>query len=213
MRVVLATFFLALTTTVATPARSAEQILEVLQRSQQMQLDALSKHQIDADDPRAVVIQATFERVHNMVRTPADVRLIVVEGPLLAMCLMGRVVAANVSIAHLSEAERTFILAHELGHVALGHWAQLGELYQHHIPGDVVQEKTDPVAAALGRDASAMAHQHEFEADAFAMRLLRRLGEPDDTPTVLFLEHLPLVRPTATHPGTHQRLAHMRELE
>jgi Zn-dependent protease with chaperone function len=112
----------------------------------------------------------------------------------------------------MSEAERTFILGHELGHVALGHWAKLGELYQHHIPGDVVPEKTDPVAAELGRDASALAHQQEFEADAFALRLLRRMGEPDDTPTVLFLQHLPLVRPTATHPGTYQRLAHMREL-
>jgi Zn-dependent protease with chaperone function len=212
MRAVLAIFFLAYAITVATPAESAESIHDVLQRSQQMQLDALTKQQIDASDPRVAVIQTSFERVLHAVRTPSDVRLIVVKGPLLAVCLMGSVVAANVSIAELSEAERTFILAHEVGHIALDHWAQLGALYQEHIPGEVVQEKTDPVAAVLGRDASAMAHRHEFEADAFALRLLRFLGEPEDTPMVLFLEHLPLVRPTATHPGTHQRLAQIRTL-
>ena len=212
MRVALAIFFLASATTAATPAASAERIHDVLQRSQQMQLDALSERQIDGDDPRARVIQATFHRVRQALPTPIEVPLIVVEGPLLAMCLMGRVVAANVSIAGLSEAERTFILAHEVGHVTLHHWAQLGALYQQHIPGEVVREKTDPVAAALGRDASALVHNQEFAADAFALRMLQQLGEPEDTPVVLFLEHLPLVKSTATHPGTHQRLAQMRTL-
>jgi Zn-dependent protease with chaperone function len=212
MRGFLTNLLLALTAVAATPAWSGENIRDVLQRSQQMQLDALSKRQIAADDPRVVTIQATFERVLHAVHAPSDVRLIVVEGPLLAVCLMGRVIAANVQIAEMSEAERTFIIAHEVGHVALDHWAKLGDLYQHHIPTDVVKEKTDPVAEVLGRDASAMAYQHEYEADAFALRLLRRLGDPEDTPVVLFLEHLPPVRATATHPGTHQRLAQMRAL-
>lgn len=194
------------------PARAAEDIRAVLQRSQQMQLDALSRQQVDAADPRVAVLHASFERVVNAVHAPADVRLIVVESPLLAVCLMDRVVAVNVAVADLTEAERTFVLAHEVGHIAYSHWAQLGDLYQQHIPGPVVKEHTDAIAGVLGREASALSHRHEFEADAFAFRMLRRLGESEDAPVVLFQEHLPLVKATAMHPGTHQRLTQLRTL-
>jgi Zn-dependent protease with chaperone function len=78
---------------------------------------------------------------------------------------------------------------------------------------EVRPDTTDPVAGILGRAASELSHRHEYEADAFALRLLRRLGESDDTPVVLFTEHLPMVKATATHPGTHQRLAHLRRVD
>jgi Zn-dependent protease with chaperone function len=74
----------------------------------------------------------------------------------------------------------------------------------------VVPATTDPVAGVLGREASALSHRQEFEADAFALRLLRRMGEPDDTPIVLFQQHLPLVKATATHPGSYERLARLQ---
>lgn len=203
---------MALITAFSAPAWCAEDILDVLQRSQQMQLDALTEAAVDPASPEARVVQQSFERALMVLKMPVDVRLIVVRGPLLAVCLMGKVVAANVSLADLSEAERVFVLAHELGHVAHDHWPQLGQLYKRHIPGAVVPATTDPVAGILGREASALAHQHEYEADAFALRLLRRMGEPEDTPIVLF-QHLPMVKATATHPGTQQRVAHLRTLQ
>lgn len=206
------TLALTLAALTVTPARSGDDIRSVLLRSQQMQLDALMAQQVSDQDPRAEVIHASFDRVLNAVNVPSDIRLIVVRTPLLAVCLMGRVVAVNVGVADLSEAERTFVLAHEVGHVAYSHWAQLGDLYQDYIPGTVSREHTDAVAAALGRDATQLMHRHEFEADAFAFRLLRRLGESDDTPVVLFQEHLPFVVNTATHPGTQQRIAQLRSL-
>lgn len=190
----------------------AEGILQVLERSQQMQLDALRSMEVPASEPKAAVVRASFDKVLGHLVMQQDVPLLVMRGPLLAVCLMGRVVAANETLADLSENEREFILAHELAHVAHAHWAQLGELYLQHIPGDVVQQHTDRVAGVLGHEASALAHQHEYEADAFALRLLRRIGAPDDTPIVLFQQHLPQVKTTATHPGTAQRLAQLREL-
>lgn len=204
---------MALMACLASPAWSGEDILQVLHRSQQMQLTALEKLEVDPDSEEARRIRDSFERVLTVLRAPpGDVRLIVVRGPLLAVCLMGKVVAANVSIADLTESERLFVLAHEVGHIQLGHWPQFGALYKQHIPGEVVPATTDPVAGVLGREASALSHQHEYEADAFALKLLRHMGEPDDTPIVLFTEHLPAVKATATHPGTHQRLAHLRTL-
>jgi Zn-dependent protease with chaperone function len=197
----------------AAPRARAENILQVLQRSQQMQLDALRRLEVDPNEPKARVIQASFEQVLGHLVISQDVPLLVVRGPLLAVCLMGRIVAANETLADLSESERQFILAHELGHVAHAHWAQLSDLYLQHIPGEVVQDKTDAVAGVLGRDASALTHQQEYEADAFALRLLKRIGAPDDTPIVLFQQRLPMVKATATHPGTAQRVAHLRELQ
>lgn len=196
------------------PAWCAEDILDVLQRSQQMQLDALAAQEVDPASEASQVVQRSFDRVVEALnlRQPG-MRLIVVRSPLLAVCLMGRVIAANVSLADLTESERLFILAHELGHIEHGHWAQLGALYKRHIPGEVVASTTDPVAGILGREASELSHRHEYEADAFALRLLRRLGEPEETPVVLFTEHLPMVKTTATHPGTHQRLAHLRQTD
>lgn len=204
-------FLMALLTAACAPAWCGEDILAVLQRSQQMQLDALSATTVATDHPAAQAIQRSFDQVSAAMGLTQTVPLMVVRGPLLAVCLMGRVVAANVSLADLSESERRFVLAHELGHIAHGHWSQLGKLYKRHIPGEVVQEHTDAIAGVLGREASQLSHEHEYEADAFALRLLRRMGDPEDTPLVLF-QHLPLVKATATHPGTHQRVAHLRTL-
>lgn len=205
---------MALMIACSAPAWCAEDIIDVLQRSQQMQLDALAAQEVDPASAESQVVQRSFDKVLSALnlRQPG-VRLIVVRSPLLAVCLMGRVVAANVSLANLTESERLFILAHEVGHIAHRHWAQLGALYKEHIPGEVRPETTDPVAGILGRAASELSHQHEYEADAFALRLLRRLGEPEDTPIVLFTEHLPMVKTTATHPGTHQRLAHLKRVD
>jgi hypothetical protein len=195
----------------AAPAWPAEDILQVLERSQRMQLDALLADEVPADDAGARVIQESFDRVREAIAEPVEVRLVVVRGPLLAVCLMGKVVAANVSLAEMSESERLFVLAHEMGHVVKHHWDAVGALYKQYIPGDVVKEKTDPIAGPLGRDASAQAHQHEFEADAFALRLIRRMGQPEDTPVVLF-QHLPPVKASATHPSSSQRLVQLRQL-
>lgn len=199
-------------TMLALPEARAENILQVLERSQKMQLEALRRLEVEAANPKAQAIRASFDEVMGHLVIGHDVPLIVVRGPLLAVCLMGRIVVANEMLADLSESERQFILAHELGHVAHAHWAQLGDLYLQHIPGEVVQQHTDTIAAQLGRDASALTHQQEHEADAFALRLLKRIGAPDDTPIVLFQQHLPMVKATATHPGTAQRVAYLREL-
>ena len=196
----------------APPAWSAEDILQVLERSQRMQLEALVADEVPPDDPKGQLIRESFDKVVAAVPEPVEVRLVVVRGPLLAVCLMGKVVAANVSLADMSESERLFVLAHEVGHVAKHHWAAVGALYKQYIPGEVVQEKTDPISGPLARDASAQAHQQEFEADAYALRLIRRMGQPEDTPVVLF-QHLPPVKASATHPSSSQRLVQLRMVQ
>jgi Zn-dependent protease with chaperone function len=195
----------------AAPAWGGEGIKEVLDRSQKMQFDSLAARQVEPQSREARVIHASFEHLLTKVGTPVAVKLMVVRGPLLAVCLLGHVVVANASLADMSESERQFILAHELGHVSHGHWDQLGRLYQKYIPDEVVQQHTDAIAAPLGREASQMAHDQEYEADAFAHDVLRRMGQPRDTAVRIF-HRLPLVKRTPTHPGTMERLAHIRSL-
>ena len=204
---------MALSTLTALPAWCGEDILAVLQRSQQMQLDALTRTQVERDSADAQILQGSFDKVMTTLNVaPGDVQLIVVRSPLLAVCLMGKVIAVNAAVAQMPEGERLFILAHEIGHTVRGHWAQFGALYKQHIPGDVLPTTTDPVARLLGAQASELSHRQEFEADAFALRVLQRLGERADTPIVMFQQHLPPVKTTATHPGTHQRIAHLQQL-
>jgi Zn-dependent protease with chaperone function len=164
-----------------------------------------------ADSPRAAVVRASFDRLASQYGAGLELDVRIVNGPIVAECLHGRTIVANESLAEQPEGVRLFVLAHEIGHAVLGHWDKLAALYQRHIPGAVVPENTDPVAGALGREASQLSHEHELEADAFAYSVIRALGYDLDTAfAVLRLQGVQA--DTATHPGTRKRLAHLRSL-
>lgn len=187
-----------------------ENITDVLERSQRVRLEALPA--ADADSARAQRVRDSFDKVVRAAALREPVELRVIRGDTVAETLQGRVVVANESLADLTEGERAFILAHELGHVALGHWSQLGQLYLRYIPGAVTPEKTDPVAGALGRDASGLSHRHELDADAFSVHTLRALGHSEEDAFSAF-KRMGLTRDTPTHPGTRKRMASLRELQ
>lgn len=189
----------------ALPAR-AQGIVDVLRQSQQARLDALPPAPASERSER---VQASFETLRRLLPADVAVELRVIGGATVAETLHGRIVCANQSLADLDEGQRLFVLAHELGHVVAGHWAQMRGVYQRWIPGEVTPERTDPVAGQLGREASALSHRHEFEADAYGVSLLRRLGRPVDDALDAF-RHLGMTQDTATHPGTRKRIAVLR---
>jgi predicted Zn-dependent protease len=187
-----------------------EGIRDVLERSHRTRLEAMPL--ADANSPRAAVVRATFDRAVQAAALREPVELRVIRGATLAETLHGRVVVANESLAELTEGERAFIIAHELGHIAMGHWARLGQLYLRHVPGAVTPQTTDPVAGPLGRDASALSHRHELDADAYSLHTLRKLGHADDDAFAAF-RRMGLTRETPTHPGTRQRMASLRDVQ
>ena len=189
----------------AGPARS-EDIADVLRRSQQMRLGSMT---LSSDAARTKAIRDSFENLRYSLGPNLTVELRITSGGSYAETLHGNIVIANESIADLPEGERLFILAHELGHVAAGHWAQMNQLYKRWIPGEVKPELTDPVSGLLGRDASGLAHQHEYSADVFALRLLRDLGWSESHAYSAFLRQ-GMQLDTATHPGTRKRVASLR---
>lgn len=189
------------------PAWCAEDIVDVLRRSQDQRLQA--QPPAAADSERAAIVQRSFRTLLQALPSAPSVELRVTRGALLAETLHGHIIVAHESLAEMQESARLFILAHELGHVAMQHWLRTALLYQKWVPGAVTPERTEPVAALLGREASALAHEHEFAADAFAAGLLHRLGYGDDELLAAFRQ-LGAVHDTATHPGTRRRIASLR---
>ncbi|MGC4078153.1 MAG: M48 family metalloprotease [Rubrivivax sp.] len=190
----------------AAQAADPSAIGEVLEHSQQQRLDAFH---LAADGPRAAAVRASFERLRRVAAPGVEVELRVITGETIAETLQGHVIVAHERLADLSEGQRTFVLAHELGHVVHDHWAAMGGVYRRWVPGEVTPERTDPVAGALGRDASALAHRQEFEADAWALETLGRMGFASDDAVGAFLS-LGMQPDTATHPATRKRVAALR---
>jgi len=183
-----------------------EDIVDVLRRSQQQRLDAMTRA---PSGDRARIVRSSFEKLCKALKPEMEVDLVVIAGATVAETMHGHIVVANESLADLPEGERMFILAHEIGHVVNDHWHQMGGLYKRWIPGEVTPSQTDPVAGLLGRDASGLAHRHEFEADAFALRTLRALGFGPEVAVSAFMRQ-GMQHDTATHPGTRKRLAALR---
>ena len=191
----------------AAPAWCQEDIVDVLRRSQELRLQA--QPLADADSARAASVRRSFDALLQALQPQPSVELRVIRGPVLAETLHGHIIVANESLADMPESVRLFVLSHELGHVAMQHWLRTALLYQKWVPGAVTPAHTDPVADKLGREASALAHEQEFAADAFAARLLQTLGREDDDLMAVF-RHLGMTQDTATHPGTRKRIASLR---
>lgn len=185
------------------------EIVVVLYRSQQQRLDAMPR--ADAGSERAQKVRASFDLLTAKLRRLPPVELTIIRGETIAETLHGHRVVANESLADLPEGERLFVLAHELGHVMLGHWAQLGLMYQKWVPGAVTPAQTDAVATQLGREGSALSHRQEYEADAFGLRLVRSLGLTEQDVMAAFMD-LGVRNDTATHPATRKRVAALRSI-
>lgn len=188
----------------------AEDIGQVMQRSHETRLAAFEA--APADSPRAARLKAMFERIAAPMRLEPPAQLRVVSGNVVAETMLGHVVVVNELFGDLPEPQLMFLLAHELGHVAGGHWAQLLAVYREYIPGEVTQDRTDAIAAPLGRAASALSYRQELEADRHGLKVLQSNGYGREDAQA-FLIGRGLYYDSATHPGTRKRLAQLREAD
>lgn len=189
----------------------AEDIAQVLQRSQQWRLQ-----QRPAPDLQSVAsarVRTSFERLQQLDPRATDLKLQIVGGELFAEALFGqRTLVVSESAGELPEGERLLMLAHEMGHLMLGHWGGLSALYRSHIPGEVTPQTTDPVARQLSIEAQILSHRQEFEADGYGFALVRKMGFGLDNAFGLLMRQ-GLQFDTPTHPGTRRRLAQLRVME
>jgi hypothetical protein len=186
---------------------AAPGIVAVLCHSQQVRLDAMNL--ADGSGLHARTVRDSFDLLQRRLRIAPPVVMRVIGGEVAAETLHGDIVVANETLANLPEGERLFVLAHEPRHVVLGHWGQMVQVCRQWEPGTVTQQQTDGVAKPLGREASALAHRQQFEADAFGLRAVRRLGLSEQDAVAAVMD-LGMRNETATHPGTQKRGAARR---
>jgi hypothetical protein len=193
-------------------ATAGESIEQVLDRSQMMRLSQCPP--ADAQSAAAQRVRQSLQRLTALAGADAPaVELVLVGGGLFAEALLDRPgIAVSQAVGDLPEGERLLLLAHELGHVRLGHSRALKALYRTHIPGEVRPETTNQVSAVLGQEAHTLSHRHEHEADAYGYALVRSLGFGVDNAFAL-LTRQGMQMDSATHPGTRRRLAQLRMLE
>lgn len=188
----------------------AVEIGEVLERSQQQRLEAGVP--AAADSERARRIRESFDHLVQLAPTEHPVELRILQGGLQAEAMLGRVLVVGEAVGDLPQGERLMLLAHEYGHLSMGHWSALVGLYRQHIPGEVRPDTTDPVAGALGAQGQQMSHRHEYEADAFGFALVRRLGIGLDEALSLLMRR-PVNFDSPTHPATRRRIAQLRSIQ
>jgi hypothetical protein len=194
---------------VMAPAR-AEDIVEVLERSQRLRLE---QRVAAPDSERTQRVRQTFDRLLSRSQVASQsVELRVMLGGVQAEAMLGRLLVVGDAVGDLPEGERLMLLAHELSHLTLGHWQALCAVYRKHIPGEVRPDTTDPVAGALGRDAHQLSHRHEYDADAHGFVLARSLGATLDDALSLLMRQ-PMVSDSPTHPATRRRIAQFRTLQ
>lgn len=187
-----------------------EDIVQVLQRSNELRLAGWAA--APAESARGHRLQEVFDMLAEPLRLDSKPELRVVTGNVVAETLLGHVVVVNEVMGDLPLPQLIFLLGHELGHVAGGHWPQLVALYQQLIPGEVTREHTDSVSAELGRTASMLSHRQELEADLHGLKCLQERGYTRED-AVAFLMGRGLYFDTATHPGTRKRLGQLREAD
>jgi Zn-dependent protease with chaperone function len=190
-------------------AVDAGDIIAVLQRSHRLRLEAMPM--AERHSPRAQRVRAGFDALVRCLPSAPPVELVVVKGQTLTETLHGNIIVANEALGDLPEGEILFFLAHEFGHVVLGHWPEMGLLYRRWVPGEVTPQHTDTVAGRLGSEASALAHRQEFEADAFGLRTLHALGLTEQDAVNGFVR-LGVRGDTVTHPSTRKRVAALRAI-
>jgi hypothetical protein len=115
----------------------------------------------------------------------------------------GRTIILSARLARLPQVQRYFIIAHEFAHHRLDHQVQTG----------------GPLAGIVSRhgksskavDATELAHRTEFEADAYAVRMMHAEGLDPNEAAKLF-DSMGEGTDSATHPAFSRRAQAIRDV-
>ena len=163
---------------------------------------------VAADQPQRQRVEADVLRFLMVAPVPSHVTFQVMECADDGFVYQGTTIVLSTRLSRLSSAQRFFIIAHELGHVALQHHAATSKFV-----AKAVRNARDE-RAARARIASglpAMSQQNELDADAFAIRLMREAGEDPEEAARLF-ESIGEGKDNSTHPSPGRRSRAIRSM-
>jgi Zn-dependent protease with chaperone function len=151
---------------------------------------------IAADHPQRQQIEDDIAGFMQAVPAAAEVRFEVQDCAMDGQLYNGKTIVLSVRLARLSQPQRFFIIAHEYGHYQLDHHSVMSGLLSRR-----AVHRHEEVAAAPGVE---LAHRTEFEADAYAVRLMNANGlDPEDA--ALLFDSLGAGKDNNTHPAFARR--------
>jgi len=158
--------------------------------------------------PQRQVIEADITRFTRAVSLPDGVGFQVLDCEADGFVHQGKTIVLSTRLARMNPQQRFFIIAHELGHVALGHHGAMRSFVAR-IVGDQPDESR--ARARLASGLAQISHQHEFDADAFAVRTMQAAGLDPEQAAWIF-DSIASDKDNATHPSARRRALAIRAL-
>lgn len=154
------------------------------------------------------LMEADVARFRQKVPAATDVAFQVLDCEADGFVYQGETIVLSTRLARLNPQQRFFIIAHELGHLTLGHHGAMRSF----VARIVDQQRDEARARAqLVSSLSAISHRHELDADAFAVRTMRAAGQDAEQAALIF-DSIGDDRDNNTHPSARRRAAAIRAL-
>jgi Zn-dependent protease with chaperone function len=163
---------------------------------------------VAARHPQRQVIEADVARFTKAVEVPENVRFQVMDCEADGFVYQGQTIVLSTRLARMNPQQRFFIIAHEMGHVRLGHHGAMRSFVAR-IVSDHPDEKL--ARAQLVSGLSQISHQHELDADAFAVRAMESAGLQPEQAAWIF-DSIPSDKDNATHPSARRRAQAIRSM-
>jgi Zn-dependent protease with chaperone function len=164
--------------------------------------------QLPASNAGRQLLEADVLNFQHKVNIPAGTHFEVMDCEADGFVYRGHTIVLSARMSRLNAAQRFFIIAHEMGHVALEHHGDMRSFVAR-VVGDESDEQR-----ALQRVQSrltAISHQHELDADAFAVRTMLLAGYDPEQAAKLF-DSIGGDRDNTTHPSARRRAEAIRHV-
>jgi Zn-dependent protease with chaperone function len=156
--------------------------------------------------PQRRLIESDIAKLSRLTAIPPGVRFEVLDCPVDGFVYKGQIIVISARLSRLSAPQRFFIIAHELGHLKLQHHAAIMSFVAR-----AVSTSADETAAraAIASGLAAISRQAEFDADAFAVRLMREAGLDPEQAARIF-DSIGEGADNGTHPSPGRRARAIR---
>lgn len=153
------------------------------------------------------VIEADIQRFRQLVPSAAKVPMQVLDCEADGFVYKGETIVLSTRLSRMNPAQRFFIIAHELGHLQLGHHGAIRSF----VAGIVDKARDESRARAQMQSGLAgISHRHEFDADAFAVRTMGAAGLNAEEAAWIF-DSIGSDKDNATHPAATRRATAIRQ--
>jgi Zn-dependent protease with chaperone function len=152
------------------------------------------------------LIESDVARFTKAVGIPDGIGFQVMDCEADGFVYQGSTVVLSTRLSRMNAAQRFFIVAHEMGHVRLGHHGAMRSFVAR-----IVDQQPDESLARrqLASSLSDISHQHELDADAFAVRSMEKAGLDPEQAARIF-DSIGSDKDNATHPSARRRAQAIR---